>query len=308
MRIIFLPGSRRKSLSVSVGPVAGALLLLTVAAGLGGAFYGGLHYALVHARDIRDSLRSDAGSVWEQQLEQQIEIVARTRMEAERSLDAMAGRVSILQGHVLRLDALGSRLAAMADLDMEFGVDNPPGMGGPEPTVAQQSLGTADFLSALADLERALQDKSDKLSALESIMMDRSLKEQTHPNGSPVSDFWLSSSFGFRTDPLTGKREFHSGVDFAGPAGSPITAVAAGIVTWSGPRFGYGNLVEISHGNGYVTHYGHNSRNLVGIGDKVKKGEIVALMGASGRTTGTHVHFEVVRNGEYLNPRGKMKL
>ncbi len=308
MRIIFLPGSRRKSLSVSVGPVAGVLLLLTFVTGLGGAFYGGLHYAVAHARDIRDSLRSDAGSVWKQDLEEQIEIVTQTRLEAEKSLDAMASRVSILQGHVLRLDALGSRLAAMADLDMEFGVDNPPGMGGPEPTVAQQSLGTGDFLLTLADLERALHDKSDKLSALESIMMDRTLREQTHPNGSPVSEFWLSSSFGFRTDPITGRREFHSGVDFAGPAGSPITAVAAGIVIWSGPRLGYGNLVEVSHGNGYVTRYGHNSKNLVGVGDKVKKGEIVALMGASGRTTGTHVHFEVVRNGEYLNPRGKMNL
>ncbi|OGT84565.1 MAG: hypothetical protein A3H91_13200 [Gammaproteobacteria bacterium RIFCSPLOWO2_02_FULL_61_13] len=308
MRIIFLPGSRRKSLSVSLGPVVGVLLMISVTAGLGAAFYGGLHYALVHTQDIRNSLRDAAGSVWKKELEAQIEIVGRTRIEAEKSLDAMAGRVSILQGHVLRLDALGSRLAAMADLDMEFGVDNPPGMGGPAPTVAQQSLGAGDFLSTLADLERDLQDKSDKLSALESIMMARSLKEQTHPKGTPVADFWMSSAFGFRTDPLTGKREFHSGVDFAGPTGSSITAVAAGIVIWSGPRLGYGNLVEISHGSGYVTRYGHNSKNLVGVGDKVKKGEIIALMGASGRTTGTHVHFEVVRNGEYLNPRGKMNL
>ena len=308
MRIIFLPGSRRKSLSISLGPVAGALLLINMVAGFGGAFYGGLHYALVHARDLRNSLRDDADSILKQELDTQITLVARTRMEAEKSLDAMAGRVSILQGHVLRLDALGARLAALADLDMEFGADNPPGMGGPEPTMAQQSLSSGDFLATLADLERDLQDKSDKLSALESIMMDRSLKEQTHPNGIPVSDFWLSSGFGFRTDPLTGKREFHSGVDLAGPTGSSITAVAAGIVIWSGPRLGYGNLVEISHGSGYVTRYGHNSKNLVNVGDKVKKGQIIALMGASGRTTGTHVHFEVVRNGEFLNPRGKMDL
>lgn len=283
-------------------------MVLAMTLGLGSAFYGGLYYALFNSREIGDSLRREAGSVWEQELDQQRQIVAQTRVEAEKSLDAMAGRLGILQGHVLRLDALGSRLAKMANLDMGFGVDNPPGMGGPEPTMAQQSLGTGDFLEVLADLERALQDKSDKLSALEAMMMDRSLKEQTRPKGSPVSDFWLSSAFGFRTDPMTGKREFHSGVDFAGPIGSPITAVAAGIVTWSGPRFGYGNLVEVSHGNGYLTRYGHNSRNLVGIGDKVKKGEIIALMGDSGRSTGTHVHFEVVRNGEFLNPRGKMNL
>lgn len=308
MKIIILPGSRRKCFSMALGPATGMVLALAVIAGLGASFYGGLHYAMAHSDAIADRMRRQVGSVWEQELKQQQEEIVSARTEAQKSLDAMAGRLSILQGNVLRLDALGSRLSSMAGLDMEFGVDNPPGMGGPEPTLAQEALTSGDFLSALADLERAVQDKSDKLSALESMMMDRSLKEQTEPEGTPVSELWLSSGFGFRTDPITGMREFHSGADFAGAAGSPITAVAAGIVTWSGPRFGYGNMVEISHGNGVLTRYGHNSRNLVQIGDKVEKGEIVALMGSSGRTTGTHVHFEVVRNGEFMNPRGRMKL
>lgn len=308
MKIIILPGSRRKSFGVAIGPVAAVALVLAVAAGLAGTFYGGLNYAMIHSDAIADRMRRQVGFVWEQELDRQKQEISSVRTEAQKSLDAMAGRLSVLQGNVLRLDALGSRLSSMAGLDMEFGVENPPGMGGPEPTAAQESLTSGDFLGALADLERAVQDKSDKLSALESMMMDRSLKEQTQPEGIPVSDMWLSSGFGFRTDPITGMREFHSGVDFAGAAGSPITAVAAGIVTWSGPRFGYGNLVEISHGDGVLTRYGHNSRNLVQIGDKVDKGEIIALMGSSGRTTGTHVHFEVVRNGEFLNPRGRMNL
>lgn len=308
MKIIILPGSRRKSFSLAIGPVAGTGLLLAMLTTVGSAFYGGVHYAALHSEEITDRLRRQVGSVWEQELDQQQQEIAAARTEAQKSLDAMAGRLSILQGNVLRLDALGSRLSSMAGVDMEFGAGNPPGMGGPEPTTAQEALGTRDFLADLADLERSVQDKSDKLSALESILLDRSLREQTQPEGNPVTEFWLSSAFGFRTDPLTGMREFHSGVDFAGAAGSPITAVATGIVTWSGPRFGYGNMVEISHGNGYLTRYGHNSRNLVEIGDKVDKGEIIALMGSSGRTTGTHVHFEVVRNGEFLNPRGRMKL
>lgn len=284
------------------------MLALAVAAGFGSVFYWGIQYATHHGSGIRGGIGDLAGTTWGQELSQQRELVLRTRLDAEKSLDAMAGRLGIIQGHVLRLDALGSRLADMAGVDMGFGLDRPPGMGGPEPAADQQSLLTGDFIAALSDLERTLQDQSDKLFALESIMMDRSLREQTHPDGSPVSEFWLSSPFGFRTDPLTGKREFHSGIDFAGPAGSPVTAVAAGIVTWSGPRLGYGNLVEVSHGNGYFTRYGHNARNLVEIGDKVKKGDVVALLGASGRTTGPHVHFEVVRNGEYVNPRGRMKL
>lgn len=308
MKIIILPGSRRKSFSLAIGPLSGVGLLLAALGVFGGSFYGGLYYATLHSEEIADRLRRQVGSAWEQELDQQQQEISAARTEARKSLDAMASRVSILQGNVLRLDALGARLSTMAGVDMEFGAGNPPGMGGPEPTAGQVALGTGDFLTALADLERAVQDKADKLSALESIMLDRSLREQTQPDGSPASDFWLSSVFGFRTDPMTGLREFHSGVDFAGAAGSPITAAAAGIVTWSGPRFGYGNLVEISHGNGYLTRYGHNSRNLVGIGDKVEKGEIIALMGSSGRATGTHVHFEVVRNGEFLNPRGSMKL
>jgi murein DD-endopeptidase MepM/ murein hydrolase activator NlpD len=267
-----------------------------------------VRFATGAAAEIQDGFNSAAGTIWGRELNNQRALVMRARRDAERSLDALAGRLGILQGHVLRLDALGSRLAGMAGVDMEFGLDSPPGMGGPEPVTDPESLSTTDFVAALSDLERTLQDQSDKLFALESIMLERSLREQTSPNGSPVADFWLSSPFGFRTDPLTGKREFHTGIDFAGPSGSPVKAVASGIVTWSGPRLGYGNMVEVSHGNGYFTRYGHNSRNLVGIGDKVKKGDLVALLGASGRTTGPHVHFEVVRNGEYVNPRGRMKL
>jgi murein DD-endopeptidase MepM/ murein hydrolase activator NlpD len=308
MKIIFLPDSSRKSLSFCLRPAPAALLVIVAVSVLGAAFYGGLHYAGSGHAGVYQGSNGGFGTIWDQELSQQREFVMRARQDAEKSLDAMAGRLGILQGHVLRLNALGSRLAAMAGVDMEFGLESPPGMGGPEPDADLDSLNSRDFIAELSNLEHALQDQSDKLFALESIMMERSLREQTNPDGSPVAEFWLSSPFGFRTDPLTGRREFHTGIDFAGAAGSPVTAVAAGIVTWSGPRLGYGNVVEVSHGNGYFTRYGHNSRNLVGIGDKVKKGDVVALLGASGRTTGPHVHFEVVRNGEFVNPRGKMKL
>ena len=135
------------------------------------------------------------------------------------------------------------------------------------------------------------------------MLMDKSVQNKTLPEGEPVASGWISSLFGWRTDPINGKREFHEGIDFASKADTRVVAVASGIVTWSGRRAGYGNLVEISHGNGYVTRYAHNRKNLVAVGDKVDKGQPVAIMGSTGRSTGTHVHFEVVRNGKPVDPK-----
>jgi len=176
-------------------------------------------------------------------------------------------------------------------------------MGGPVSTFKQQSINMPDFLQTLAALESKIQDRSEKLTAMESMLINRSLQEQTLLAGRPSLGGWISSLYGYRTDPITGKKEVHEGVDFAGKPGTPITAVAAGIVTWSGPRFGYGNLVEISHGNGYITRYAHNHKNLVAIGEKIEKEEVIAVMGNSGRSTGTHVHFEVLRFGKHVDPR-----
>jgi murein DD-endopeptidase MepM/ murein hydrolase activator NlpD len=122
------------------------------------------------------------------------------------------------------------------------------------------------------------------------------------PSGSPVKNGWVSSGYGKRTDPFTGKKEFHKGVDFAGKAGSEVLSVGDGIVSWVGERTGYGNLVEITHGNGYVTRYGHNKKLLVAVGDTVKKGQQIAVLGSTGRSTGPHVHLEVVHNDQQVNP------
>ena len=233
------------------------------------------------------------------------------KTNTETAVNAMVGRLSLLQSHVMRLDALGARLATMAQLDdMEFGVENPPGIGGPQ-TMLNGGSGDSsdlDFLVTLNQLEQALQDREDKLTAMETMLMGRSLQDQAHPQGNPAKGGWISSFFGYRTDPISGKKEFHQGVDLAGRAGMPVTSVASGIVTWSGPDQGYGNLVEISHGNGYVTRYAHNKENLVSVGEKVERGELIATMGSSGRSTGPHVHFEVVRNGRRVNPRSHISL
>jgi murein DD-endopeptidase MepM/ murein hydrolase activator NlpD len=132
--------------------------------------------------------------------------------------------------------------------------------------------------------------------------MNQQLVARVSPQGSPVEGGWMSSYYGRRTDPFTGKPANHKGVDFAGKAGASVFAVADGVVTWSSKRYGYGELVEINHGNGYSTRYAHNSENLVAVGDEVSKGETVALMGDTGRATGPNLHFEVLHQGKQVNP------
>lgn len=304
MEIILFSNSRRKSLRLSLGKIGFIAISICVISVFAGLFYAGLQYAADRSAETLFSIRQQTSSAWQAELMSQSKTLNEAKLHAEKSLDAMAGRLSLLQGHVMRLDALGSRMAKMADLkDLDFGVENPPGMGGPVSSLEQQSINVPDFLTALDKLEIKINDRSEKLTAIESMLINRSLQEQTLPDGLPALGGWISSLFGYRTDPMTGKREIHEGMDFAGKPGTPITAVAAGIVTWSGPRYGYGNLVEISHGSGYITRYAHNQKNLVAVGEKVVKAEVIAIMGSSGRSTGTHVHFEVLRNGKHVNPR-----
>jgi len=285
------------------------LLFALFAAVSGGLFYSGYHYAVQRTSEILYSIRNQTTSTWEDELSSQQATLNKIRTRTEQSLEALAGRLSMLQGHVMRLDALGSRLASMANLDdIQFGVDNPPGMGGPAPASEDESLDVSDLMKSLDQLQAKLDDRSEKLSVMETMLINRTLQEQTLPGGRPIKGGWISSLFGYRTDPMTGKREFHEGIDFAGKMGTPVMAVAAGIITWAGPRYGYGNLVEISHGKGYVTHYAHNSKLLVKVGEKVEKGEVIALMGSTGRSTGPHVHFEVLRYGRHLDPRKYLSL
>ncbi len=235
---------------------------------------------------------------------QRLRIEAATR-SAEENMDALALRLGKLQAHVIRLDALGQRLTSMAKLDNgEFNFDRPPAQGGPE-TISKDSIatmGVSDFLKTLDQLSMQLKDRDQQLSVLEDMMMNRNLEAEVVPAGRPITRGWLSSYYGKRTDPFTGRPAHHEGVDFAGKLGSEVVAVAAGVVTYAGKRSGYGDLVEINHGKGYVTRYGHNSEIKVKVGQTVKKGQIVANMGSSGRSTGPHVHFEVLYNGRAVNP------
>ncbi len=240
---------------------------------------------------------------WTRQLDAQRAQMQDLRSQLQEKLDALAGRVGQMNAQVIRLDALGRRLTEMADLDKgEFNFETLPAQGGPEGMLATVAVAAPDLSTLLDGLARQLQDRERQLGVLESLISTRNLSRQIVPGGRPVTQGWISSYFGNRADPFNGRTAFHAGLDFAGKEGSEVVAVASGVVTWSKDRFGYGRTVEINHGNGYVTRYAHNASNLVNVGATVQKGDPIALMGSSGRSTGPHLHFEVLKNGRAVNP------
>jgi len=238
------------------------------------------------------------------EIDQQRHDLETVRSQMQGRVDALAARVGTLNAHLIRLDAIGRRVTDLAGLDRgEFDFDQPPPAGGPDGQEFQGgSAEVPDLTVALDTLEEQLADRQRQLSVLESLMSTRSLGERILPGGWPIIGGWISSHFGYRSDPFTGRGAFHAGVDFAAPAGSKVISTGPGTVSYSGYKNGYGYVVEITHPTGYLTRYGHNSRNLVRTGQTVQKGDAIAIIGSTGRSTGTHVHFEVERNGNTLNP------
>ena len=224
------------------------------------------------------------------------------RTDARQRLEAMTLKLAELQSRALRLDAVGARMADMAGLGAdEFGFDRPPGLGGPAEALGPPP--TADELDRLfAELDDQLDAREQELRLLSDLVQDRNLARESTVAGRPVARGWASSGYGYRVDPFNGRRAWHGGVDFAGPVGTAVVAVAAGVVTRSGRDGAYGNTVEIDHGDGLATRYSHNQENRVAVGDLVKKGQTIATLGRTGRASGAHVHFEVSRDGRSLDP------
>ncbi len=239
---------------------------------------------------------------WQSELDEQRSALLDVRENAEASVKALTTRIGQMQGHITRLDALGTKLVKMAKIDeKEFEFNSPPALGGPN-EVPTESVDQSTLEQAISDLGQELGYREYQLFVLEEVLRSRILHKEVHPAGRPVKKGWISSYYGYRNSPFDGRRVFHKGLDIAGKRGSAIIAVAGGVVTWSDKRWGYGNMVEINHGNGYVTRYGHCETLLIKEGEAVKKGETVATMGSTGRSTGPHVHFEVLQNGKQVNP------
>ena len=300
MNVIFLPNREGRARQLNLRrPLTLSLLAGLVLLVLGSAFTLGLSFG----RGSKERTVLGEAAVFGNYLAEQKQQISDLKHQFQLRVDAMAMRLGAMNAHVIRLDALGKRLTEMADIDSrEFNFGRDPPSGGPEADGEGVSAQIPDLSALLAQLEQRVDLRASQLSALENVILARELKAEIPPEGPPVASGYISSYFGERADPFDGRETFHKGLDFAAAAGSKVVAVAAGVVTWAGERSGFGKLIEISHGDGYVTRYAHNERALVSVGETVKRGEPVALMGSTGHSTGPHVHFEVLRNGRQVDP------
>jgi murein DD-endopeptidase MepM/ murein hydrolase activator NlpD len=240
---------------------------------------------------------------WSAELLHQKAQIEDTKRVLQEKVNALAMRVGQMNANVIRLDALGKRLTRMANLDDgEFDFGHPPAIGGAESGADGQPAQIPNLTAMVDDLQGQLSSREQQLGVLENLILTRELNKQVYPEGRPVQEGFISSYFGRRADPFTGYSAVHKGLDFAGPEGTKVTSVAAGLVTYAGERSGYGQMVEINHGNGLATRYCHNEKILVKQGDMVRKGQDVALIGSTGRSTGPHLHFEVLKNGTQVDP------
>ena len=300
---VILVNERGGTRSFSFGGLSKALLGLCLLGLPVGAFLAGANLP-VAGSDVFDARTAKA---WGKALRKQQQQIDEADQKAREQLSALTVKLAELQARLTRIDALGERLTTVAHLDEgEFQFDTPPAVGGPEepniPGSGDLPYKPPQFIDLIENLAAQIENRQMQLTTLESLLAKRQLQDEQFIAGRPIKRGWLSSHFGYRTDPFTGRRAWHGGLDFAGKMGSDVVAVAAGVVTWAGDRYGYGELVEINHGNGYKTRYGHNSALKVKVGDVVKKGQVISLMGSSGRSTGPHVHFEVYKNNRPVDP------
>ncbi|MGB0892896.1 MAG: M23 family metallopeptidase [Parashewanella sp.] len=223
------------------------------------------------------------------------------RKATESQLATLVTHVALMQAKMTRLEALGQQVAKQNDLQDQFDFEAEVGIGG------SSSMGSDIELQQLFDdmdkLALKLDNHQQQFLLLETLVSNHHINKERYISGRPIGKGWLSSPFGLRNDPFTGRRAMHKGIDFAGAEGEDVVATAAGVVTWAGSMFGYGELVEIDHGNGLRTRYGHNKSLNVRLGDVVGKGEKIASMGSTGRSTGPHVHYEVLRGGQQIDPQ-----
>ena len=268
-------------------------------AGLGGAI--AMVVASPHDRALSEIRRL------RQQVQQQNDQLAGIRKDSQRDIDALAVKLGQLQAQSTRLNALGERLTQVGKLDDgEFNFDEQPAVGGVEDSTDSGYLLPQNLDTSINQLANQFDSQQAQLSALQSLLLDAKIESNLKPTGMPVEGY-ISSYFGGRPDPFSGHSAYHTGLDISAPKGTPVHAVAEGMVTYAGDRTGYGEVIEIDHGNGYMTRYAHNSKLEVHPGQRVHVGDVVSEAGSTGRSTGSHVHFEVWYKGRVVNPLAFVK-
>lgn len=299
MNIIIVGKRHGQSKTYSLGPVARFFLLASLCVlpfAMGATGY--LLAAHLADKGLFEPIATEA---WEKDLDQQRQELQQIRQHTNQELDGLTLRLAELQAKILRIDALGERLIDVANISGdEFDFSAIPAVGGPG--TLGETYQAPEIRSVLDNLANKIDRREQQLEVLDDLLLANKIKTDTFVAGRPIKRGWMSSRYGKRTDPFNGRLAWHAGVDFAGKEGSDVIAVASGVVTWASSRYGYGKLVEINHGNGYKTRYAHSAELKVKVGDIVRKGDVIALMGSSGRSTGPHVHFEVYKNGRTVDP------
>lgn len=225
-----------------------------------------------------------------------------TRINSDRKrLAVYARNIGTMQARLTRLDALGSQLVEVASLDAsEFNFGLQPAIGGPRMQVRPVNLDGIDV--SLGRLDSRLLNIDTQLAAIDYLLEKKRMQQAAKPHAWPTEGGWISSRYGFRIDPFNGGREMHRGIDIANRFGAPVLAASRGIVTFSGKMKGFGYMIDIDHGYGYVSRYGHMSSLAVHVGDEVGDDQLIGRVGSRGRSTGPHLHYEVHRYGRSLNP------
>jgi murein DD-endopeptidase MepM/ murein hydrolase activator NlpD len=226
----------------------------------------------------------------------------RAQLYMEEHLNAMALKVGELQGQLLRLDGLGEKLAKIAGLKPEELPAKNPGRGGAESSLPPRAWTVEEFAREVQALARTTEERTDQLSVLEALLVRDSVNKKFLPSYAPVDSVQYTSNFGYRIDPFTGSQTFHEGIDFHGDKGTAVLAAASGKVIAAEWHDQYGKMVEIDHGNGLISRYAHAAQLFVKEGDLVVRGQKIAEIGSTGRSTGPHLHFEVRLNGVPQNP------
>jgi len=287
--------AKTRSISLKGWQILLAMLLLSVVMMIAAL---AMQYALVRfaPESVNDDIRAMLAQIQNDEQQKQ-------KTYLHSSLDAMAVRVGQMQAQVQRLDALGNRLAKLTGMKPEeFKFSQPPPQGGPLVVFPEQEMTEDGLQKQLVRLDKVLGDRSDKLLALETMLLQNQLSRKLLPSIPPVHEGWYSSNFGWRLDPFTGMSAMHEGVDYVVDEGTAIFASAGGVVAYASMHPQYGNMVEVDHGNNIVTRYAHASKLLVKVGQVVRRGEKIAEVGSTGRSTGNHLHFEVRYKGIAQNP------
>lgn len=301
MKIIIVNKDHGQARSITLGGWARALVSVCL---LGvPAFLGAWGYSWLLSEGNLDLFGGENKQSWMRMLSDRDNQIEQDRQSSEAQILALTSKVAELQARLIRLDALGEKLTAAANLDQgEFDFSRVPAIGGPSQASPNALYSAPDVLAAIELLSAQVESREQQLNIIDSLLSNRDFLEDIAVAGSPVAKARMTSGFGYRKDPFTGKHAFHGGIDFAVREGTQVTSVAAGVVNWAGRHPEYGYMVEIKHGAGLVTRYAHNKSNLVKPGDVVKKGQVIALSGSTGRSTAPHVHFEVYKNGRVVDP------